>query len=66
MQEGGWKSRKGFGYQVKPSAARPSNTSVWEFLAEERYADAVVKFIKDTRVGEIRAGVVNIRAGHIV
>ena len=52
------KSRKGFGYGVRQASARPSNTSVRELLSNEQYTDAVLKFLGDTRVGEVKEGVI--------
>ena len=52
----------GLGYCVRSSVARPSNTSVREFLAGERYTEAAVRFVKDTRVGEVKVGAIADRA----
>ena len=52
-----FKSRKGFGYHVRQSGARPSNTTIRELL-DERYREAVLKFLGSTRVGEVKAGVI--------
>ena len=42
--------RKGFGYRVK-SGAGSGNTTVREFLSEERYVGAVLDFLRATKVG---------------
>lgn len=60
---GRWKSKKGFGYQVRSSVTRSSNTPVWELLADERFTEAVLEFIRNTRVGRVKAGVVIDRIG---
>ena len=54
-----FRSRKGFGFRVRQARARPSNTTVRELLSDERYTDAVLDFLKNTRVGEVRAGVIS-------
>ena len=53
-----FRSRKGFGYGVRQARARSSNTSVRDLLSGEQYTDAVLKFLKDTRVGEVKGGVI--------
>ena len=53
-----FKSRKGFGYRVRQARARPSNTSVRDLLANDRYSEAVLRFLRDTRVGEVKAGAI--------
>ena len=58
-QTGGpFRSGKGFGYGVRQARARPSNTSVRDLLSGEQYTDAVLKFLEDTKVGEVKAGVI--------
>ena len=52
------KCRKGFGYGVRQARARPSNTSARELLSNEQYTDAVPRFLEDTRVGEVKEGVI--------
>ena len=56
------KSRKGFRYGVW-QVPGPGNTSIKELLAEDRYVDAVLHFLKAMKVGEVKAGVI---AGHEV
>ena len=53
-----FKSRKGFGYRVRQARARPSNTSVRELLSNERYTDAVLKFLRDSKVGKFKEDVI--------
>ena len=38
-------SRKGFGYRVRESGARPSSTSVRDLLSDKRYTEAVLTFL---------------------
>ena len=56
--EGLFKSRKGFGFQVRQARARPSNTTIRELLSNSRYTDAVLDFLGKTRVGEVKEGVI--------
>ena len=51
-----FKSRKGFGYRVRQARARPSNTSIRDLLSDGRYTEAVLGFLRSTRVGEVKAG----------
>ena len=53
-----FKSRKGFGYRVRQARARPSNTSVRDLLSNDQYTEAVLSFLRDTRVGEVKAGAI--------
>jgi len=53
-----WKSRKGFRYHVKNSRVRPSNTSVGDLVLSDCYVEVVLRFIRTTRVGMIKAGAV--------
>ena len=53
-----FKSRRGFGYMVRQARARPSNTMVRDLLSDERYTEAVVRFLEATNVGEVKAGVI--------
>ena len=56
--EGPFRSRKGFGFHVRQARARPSNTTVRELLSNDRYTDAVLNFLGQTRVGEVKEGVI--------
>ena len=47
-----FKSRRGFGYQVRQARARPSNTSVRELLSDDRFTEAVLDFLRNTKVGK--------------
>lgn len=51
------KSRKGFGYQVHTSRARPDNTSIREVMADDRYVEAVLDILRETGVGRVAVGV---------
>ena len=53
-----FKSGKGFGFRVRQARARPSNTSIRDLLADERYTEAVLRFLEATNVGEVKAGVI--------
>ena len=53
-----FKSRKGFGYHVQQARARPSNITIRGLLSDERYTEAVLRFLGSTRVGEVKAGVI--------
>ena len=48
--------RKGFGYGTRKSNARPSNTSIKVLLGKEEYADAVLAFLRDAKVGIVKEG----------
>ena len=50
-----FKGRKRFGYRVRQARARPSNTSIRDLLSDDRYTEAVLDFLRDTRVGEVKA-----------
>ena len=51
-----FKSRKGFGYKVRQARARPRNTSVRDLLSDDRYTEAVLRFLEGMKVGEVKAG----------
>ena len=53
-----FKSRKGFGFYVRQARARPSNTTVREPLSNNRYTEAVLDFLRKTKVGEVKDGVI--------
>ena len=53
-----FKSRKGFGLNVRQARARPSNTTIRELLSDSRYGEAVLDFLRKTRVGEVKEGVI--------
>ena len=53
-----FKSRKGFGFRVRQARARPSNTTIRELLSDDRYSEAVLDFLRETRVGEVKEGVI--------
>ena len=47
------KQKKGFGYQVQQMAGL-GNTTVKELLSEERYAAAVLDFVRARKWGRLR------------
>ena len=49
-----FKGRKRFGYRVRQARARPSNTSIRDLLSNDRYTEADLEFLRDTRVGEVK------------
>ena len=53
-----FESRKGFGFHVRQARARPSNITTRGLLSDERYTKAVLRFLENTRVGEVKAGVI--------
>ena len=53
-----FKSWKGFGYGVRQAQARPNNTSVRDFLSSEQYTEAVLRFLGDMMVGEVKDGAI--------
>ena len=52
------RSRKSFGYGVRQSRARPSNTTVRDLLSNERYTEAVLRFLKETRMEEVKEEII--------
>lgn len=53
------RSRKGVGYHVWLATARCSNTTIRDLLSNERYAGGVLEYLKATRVGEVKVGVLS-------
>ena len=53
------KSRRGFGYLVRQTRARPSNTASRNLLSDDRYTDAVLRFLAAARVGTVKEGALN-------
>ena len=51
-----FKSKKGFGHRVKQARARPSNTSIRDLLSDDRYTEAVLELLGETRAGETKVG----------
>ena len=51
------KGRKGFCFGIGKKTRRPGNTSVKDFLSDERFTEAVLKFLKNTGVGKVKQGV---------
>lgn len=50
-------SRKGFGYGIRKTKVRPSNTSIRDLLGNGAFAEAILPFLKDTKIGMIKEGV---------
>ena len=50
------KSKKGFGYMVLQKRTRPSNTTMWELLTNDRLCRVVLKFLRDSKVGNVKEG----------
>ena len=48
--------RKGFGYDIRKTQASPA---IRDLLGSERFTEAVLAFLKDTRVGLIKEGILN-------
>ena len=46
------------GIGVSQARARPSNTSFRDLPSDDRHTEAVLGFLRDTRVGEVKAGVI--------
>ena len=57
-----YKGRRGYFLGWKKGGARvvgrPGNTSIREFMSDKRFAEAVLDFLRDTKVGKIKEGVV--------
>ena len=52
-----YKGRKGFCFGVDRKMVRPGNTSLWKLLGDERFVEAVLKFLECTGVGRVKQGV---------
>ena len=50
------RGRKGFGYGVRTGRSRagPGNTSMKELLADTRFTEAFLNFLKATSVGKVK------------
>lgn len=48
--------QKGFGYRLRQVGSRPSNASIRDFLADDEYTGAIVRFLKASKVGKVREG----------
>ena len=53
-----FKSRKGFIPWASQARTGPSNTAIGDFLSDGRYTGAVLAFLRATRVGDIKEGVI--------
>ena len=52
-------SRKGFGFGIRKSNGRPSNTSTRDLLGNEIFTDTVLVFPRDARVGMVKERVLD-------
>ena len=53
-QRGPLKSRRGFGHGVRKVRRRLSNTAIKGLLGSELFTDAILEFLRSTRVGTIK------------
>ena len=67
--DGGWedrktggervgKGRKGLGYRVRGGPGPGNTITVRELLSDERYIGAVLNFLRATKVGMVKEGVI--------
>ena len=49
--------KEGFGYGVRKRRAGPGNTKTRDLLADGRYSEAVLDFLRATKVGAVKQGV---------
>ena len=54
----GRKRKKGFGFFTHEYSVRPDNCTVGRLMADPRFTDAVLSFLRDTQVGLVKKGVV--------
>ena len=54
----GKRSEKDFGYDIRKSWARPSNTMI-RCWGTKWFTDAVLAFLRDTKVGRVKEGILN-------
>ena len=52
------RSRRGLGLAVRRAGTRPNNTVVRDLLSDGRYTEAFLAFLRTTRVGEVKEGVI--------
>ena len=52
------KRRKGFGFFAQENRIRPGNCTVGRLLGDSRFTEAVLKFLRNTKVGLIKKGVI--------
>ena len=52
-----YKERKGFGYNVKGRNG-PGDTTIREFLGRREVREAVLEFLRSTKVGMLKSGAV--------
>ena len=56
--QGRRKRRKGFGFFSQENRIRPGNCTVGRLLGDARFTEAVLKFLRNTKVGLIKKGVI--------
>ena len=52
------KRRKGFGFVSREDRVRPGNCTVGRLLGDTRFTEAVLEFLKSTKVGLVKKGVI--------
>ena len=52
------KRKKGFGFFPRESGVRPGNCTVGRLLGDSRFTEAVLSFLRNTKVGLIKKGVI--------
>ena len=50
--------KKGFGFVPRENRVRPGNCTVGRLLGDSRFTEAVLDFLRDTKVGLIKKGVI--------
>ena len=63
-KKGPFESRKGFGYAIRMAKARSSNVSTNDLTGNESFPETILEFIRNTRVGIIKDGVLNEGGSH--
>ena len=56
--QGRKKRRKGFGFFAQENRVRLGNCTVGRLLGDLRFTEAVLKFLRNTKVGLIKKGVI--------
>ena len=57
--DGIYKGRKGFCFGIGKKIRRPGNASVMDLLSDERFTEAVLKFLKNTGAGKVKQEVLS-------
>ena len=52
------KRRKGFGFVSRENRVRPGNCTVGRLLGDPRFTEAVLDFLRSTKVGIVKKGVI--------